>query len=214
MFGMPAGSALGQIIHELTQDHERTHLGLTGQEPPLLELLRVAVRSDVGGAAGGGGARAKVPFDPTALQLWGKVTSEVYTNWRFYHPKASKADEPTHLVQLQQVCYRVVEQGIDMQAYLLQIAMSWAKDIRDMLEPPQHIPLRGTKCPRCRFSHLEKTDEEGTTTYHTALLVHMGETPPRGECLVCGEDWVGGELMDLRADIVKALEEGEINAVS
>lgn len=205
MFGMPAGSVLAQVVHELTQPHARTHEGTAGQQPALLDLLRVAIRSDVGGAAGGGGTRSTVPFDPTALQLWGDITAEVYRNWRFHYPSPLGPD-PTPLVQLQQWC-SVVAAGEEFpQADLWQLCTGWKQAIMDMLEPPTKVALRGVTCPACKFSHLEREAADGEKTYIAALVLHASADPVRAECLVCGEDWINGELLDLSAGKLRRKE--------
>lgn len=206
MFGMPTGSALGQVVHELTQPHTRTHEGTTAQQPALLDLLRVAIRSDVGGAAGGGGTRSTVPFDPTALQLWGDITGEIYRNWRF-HCDAPLGPDPLPVEQLQRWCSHMAGVGtIEGQGDLLELCLGWREAIMDMLEPPSRIALRGVTCPACHCSHLERVAADGEVTYTAALLLHASADPVRAECLVCGEDWKNGELLDLSAGKLRPKE--------
>lgn len=197
MFGMPAGSALGEVVHELTQAHDRTHAGVTGQEPALLDLLRVAIKSDVGGAEGGGGGqRASVPFDPIALELWDSVNRESF-RW-FNGGPAYRALPITS--RLQHYASHLAGVGtIEGQGDLLALCLGWKREIRDMFEPPTRVSLRGVTCPACSMDHLTKVAADGEKTYTAALLIHVSEDPVRAECLVCGEDWLNGELLDLVA---------------
>lgn len=197
MFGMPAGSALGEVVHELTRPHLRTHDGRTGHEPALLDLLRVAIKSDVGGAAGGGGGqRATIPFDPVALQLWGNIAGDI-AEWVDNDPEYRSM---TLIGKLQKLTSHLAGVGtVEGQADLLKHCLEWHKAIRELLEPPTRISLRGVECPRCHCDHVETQAPNGERTYNSAIVIHASEKPVRAECRVCGEDWLNGELLDLKA---------------
>ena len=204
MFGMPAGSALGQAVHELTQPHLRTHGGITGHQPPLLDLLRVAIKSDVGGAAGGGGGqRASVPFDPIALEMWDRFNTE---SLRWFNGGPEYRALPI-TSRLQHYASHMAGVGtIEGQADLLALCLEWKRQIMDMFEPPTRVALRGVTCPSCKMDHLTKVAEDGEKTYIAAILIHVSEDPVRAECLVCGEAWHNGELLDLSAGKLRPKE--------
>jgi hypothetical protein len=196
MFGLPPGSSLAEVVHELTATHIRTVGELSGPEPPLLQMLERAIASDTSGASGsGGGTRSGAPVDVIALTLWTEISQCVGEHWP-YRGDLSRAGVP---LSERLVIWTQHLAGSTSEVHLLEMCLYWRKSIRDLLEPPKSIPLRGHQCPKCRKFWAASLDSDGRMTWIPAILVHLSEDPVRAECRSCDGEWRGGELVDLGA---------------
>lgn len=194
MFGMPDSALLSQAVADLTRSHERTAGEHTGQEPALLDLLEVAIKSDTSGASGGGGStRAASPMDVTALHLWQTIAQTIGEFWpgrgQLSHAKLPQKDRLTWWAE--------TVAGTDNEVHLLEMCDYWIGQIRDLLEPPKRVPLRGAQCARCREYQVLGHNPDGERVYGPCLLAHLSETPVRIECLGCGGQWYDGEMLEL-----------------
>lgn len=200
MYGLPAEAPLSRVIADLCRPHTRTvqleEGPVTGQEEPLLDLLRKAVASDSGrGSAPGGGSSASAPVDAGALTLWTDISGVINAHWPGRGNLFMQHASLIHRLE----CWTTDVAGGPDEPHLLEMALYWRRQIRDLLEPPQRVPLRGMSCPACQHTHVEQTDPDGGVIYNVSLLAHMSEETIWAECLVCGTEWVGGALLDLRA---------------
>lgn len=188
MFGLPNHAPLSQVVHELTESHRHTYGRLTGIEPGLLQLLRDAVASSSGrGSAPGGGSKASAPLDATALTLWESIAGTVDAHWPGRldrHPV-----DPPVPYKLQRWVAAVA--GTEDEVHLLEMATWWRKQIRDLLDPPQVIPLRGVACKVCGHDQVAEADPEGHLVVRPALTAYASECPMRVQCGACTAEWVG-----------------------
>ena len=195
MYGLPNHAPLSQVVHELTEAHHHTYGTLSGIEPGLLKLLRDAVSSSSGrGSAPGGGSKASAPVDATALTLWESICGTVDAHWpgrMQLHP------EPPVQVKLQQWVAAVA--GTENEVHLLEMATWWRRQIRDLLNPPQVIPLRGVACKVCGHSQVSTLDPDGGTVLLPALTAYASENPMRVSCAACETDWCGELAIQLLA---------------
>jgi hypothetical protein len=200
VYGLPADAPLSRVVSDLCQPHSRTvqleEGPVTGQEEPLLSLLERAIAADSGrGSASGGGSSASAPVDAGALTLWTDISAVVGAHWP---GRGDLLRQHTPLIERLEAWTRVTADTPN-EEHLLEMCRYWTKQIRDLLEPPKRVPLRGMTCPACECTHVEEHDADGGVIYNVSLLAHMSEEEIRAECLVCGTEWVGGELLDLRA---------------
>lgn len=182
MFGLPDRAPLSNATAQLTRAHRRrvdTGFDINiGTEPPLLFLLRDAVTADDGAEGGAGGGKPSSPADVTALLLHETILQEVNEWW----PGTGVADrKDTSLVDRLEEAVSFAAGRPDAEAGLLEKCWEWTGAIRNMLEPPKKVHLRGVSCPFCDKTHVSNTNADGETTYIAALLVHPGELPPRAE---------------------------------
>lgn len=186
------------VVDELTQDHPRTvpHSDgtVTGREPGLLVLLERAIASDTGrGSASGGGSTPSAPIDPGALVLWDTIQKVVGEWW----PGAGDpGQKDTPLPRRLRSWAREVP--LEKRGYLLEMCLHWRGEIRNLLEPPKQVPLRGWACLQCG-EEWAWVPRGGEIVRVYALLTHLEETPVRTECRNCGHLIFGGELLDLKA---------------
>lgn len=194
MFGLPKGNPLRDVVVELTRDHDRSVGVTTGQEPPLLSLLEVAIKADTSGASGGSGrSKNSAPLDVTALSLWEEIARVVQNNWP---GRGLPAYKNQHLIDRLTWWTNQVS-GTENEVHLLEFCVYWRRAIRDLLEPPRRVELRGMTCPECKASWIRQLEAElQHTTYKPAMLVHMSEDPVRVECLACNVMWQGWEALE------------------
>ncbi len=194
MFGLPNGNPLSEVVLELTRDHPRCVGELSGTEPPLLRLLEVAIKADTSGASGGSGRSvASAPLDVTALSLWEEIREVIGNHWP---GKGDLSLSTTHMIDRLEWWTNSLA-GSENEAHLLEYCVYWRTAIRDLLEPPTVVELRGVECPDCKTRWLVHEDETGNT-YKPPLRVHMSETPVRVECLYCDTSTLGWESVKIR----------------
>lgn len=181
-------------LHELTQTHERTVGEVTGPEPALLVLLQRAIASNFKTEGGNGRSRNSAPLDVTALTLWQEIAATVAEHWP---GRGDLLLDPAPLIA-RLLLWSEHTKGTADDVHLFEMCAYWHSRIRDLLEPVRPVSLRGTRCPSCFHDQARLVQDEGTV-YIPALLVHLSETPVRAECLVCTNEWLGGELVDLGA---------------
>lgn len=189
MFGLPNDAPLSQVVHELTEAHTHTYGGLTGIEPGLLHLLRqaVATSSGRGSAPGGSGSKASAPVDAAALTLWESISGTVDAHW----PGRTQRYEQDPSVQFKLQRWTAVVAGTENEVHLLEMATWWRKQIRDLLNPPQVIPLRGVGCKMCGCQAVTQIDLDGGTVVQPALTAYASENPMRVVCGACSTEWQG-----------------------
>lgn len=200
LYGMPDTAELSRAVYTLARPHERVFGALSGQEPALLDLLEVAIKTDTSGASGNGGgsSRAGGPVDVNALSIWQSIHQVVAEFW------PGKG-------QLQYAHMRLIERltwwtstvaGTDDEVHLLEMCDVWTKQIRDLLEPPKRVPLRGGQCPRCKEYQVLDNDLDGNRVYQPCLIAHLSENPVRVECRACGGTWYSLDLLKLEVDVI------------
>lgn len=181
MFGLPPGNPLREAVVELTRDHTRTVGGLTGTEPPLLRLLQVAVRAGTSGAAGGAGrSKNSAPLDVTALTIWDDISECVARHWP---GRGDPTKQHIHLIDRLTWWTNTVAGG-PHEEHLLEMCTWWIAKIRNLLEPPKLIPLRGVKCLHCKETWLTEESEDGTTK-QPVLLAQISEELTHGVLVTC-----------------------------
>lgn len=187
MYGLPNSAPLSQVVQELTEAHHHSYGELSGIEPGLLILLRdaVATSSGRGSAPGGGGSKASAPVDAAALTLWDSIERTVDANWPGRYDRNSSDLLP---YKLQQWVGAVA--GTPNEVHLLEMTTWWRKQIRDLLDPPRIIAVRGAACPDCGARQVYDETLEGTTL-SPALVAYASETPMRVVCQACLLEWVG-----------------------
>lgn len=197
MFGLPNDAPLSQVVYELTEAHTHTYGGLTGIEPGLLHLLRqaVATSSGRGSAPGGSGSKASAPVDAAALTLWESISGTVDAHW----PGRTQRYEQDPAVQFKLQRWTAAVAGTENEVHLLEMATWWRKQIRDLLNPPQVIPLRGVGCKVCGHSQVATEDPDGGTVLLPALTAYASESPMRVSCAACETDWRGELAIQLLA---------------
>jgi Zn ribbon nucleic-acid-binding protein len=187
MFGLPPGNPLREVVVELTRDHPRSVDGVVGTEPPLLRLLEVAIKADTSGASGGSGrSKNSAPLDVTALSLWEEIRTTVGNNW----PGRGDLTYQNTLLIDRLTWWTNNVAGGENEHHLLEFCEYWRTSIRNLLEPPKRVPLRGAQCPACKETWFLKSEADPReTVYVPVLLAWASESPLRVECLACGENF-------------------------
>lgn len=195
LYGMPDTAELSKAVALLTSPHTRTVDGVCGMEPALLDLLEVAIKTDTSGASGSGGgsARAGAPVDVNALSIWQSIYGTV---GEFWPGKGDLSHARMRLVD-RLTWWTSTVAGTADEVHLLEMCDYWAGQIRDLLEPPKRVPIRGGQCPRCKEYQVLGTDPDGQRVYQPCLLAHLSEDPVRVECRGCGGTWYGSTQLQL-----------------
>lgn len=196
---MPDTAPLSQAVHLLVRPHARTAGELAGVEPALLDLLEVAIKSDTSGASGSGGStKAGSPMDVNALHLWQTIYGCVGEFW----PGKGQLTHAALPLKARLQWWTETVAGTDDEVHLLEMCEYWASQIRDLLEPPKRVPVRGGQCPRCKEHQVLETDPDGQRVYQPCLLAHLSENPVRVECRGCGGTWYGLGTLEMELDFL------------
>lgn len=179
------------VADKLTVDHLRVLPGgeLVGMEYALLDQLCEAVGSSTGrgSAPGGGASGSKAPLDLGAMALTETISREVPA----HIPGATLADRMrVHLYALGDEDYATLEPTL----------VGWEARIRDLLDPPTQVALRGVSCAHCDYDKVLLPDphEPGAELQSPAVLVSIA---PRlsALCRVCGAEYDSAGLHLLRS---------------
>jgi hypothetical protein len=191
---MPSSNPLSQAVAELCQLHQATdRQGFSGQEAPLLRMLELAIGSDMGRGSLSGVGGANGVLNLGALELWQSIH---HTVGEFWPGKGNLAMAKTHLIHRLELWTTAVA-NTDDAPHLLELCLWWASQVRDLLDPPKRVPIRGGQCPRCSEYQVLGTNPDGERVYVPCLLAHLSEEPVRVECLGCGGQWYDGNLLAL-----------------
>lgn len=193
MFGLPDSNALSQAVALLTRQHTHTTQGITGVEQALLAQLERAIGSDQGRGSVSGVSGASGVLNLSALELWQGITQVVGDFWP---GKGDLAQAKTHLVPRLEA-WASATAGTEYEPHLTELCGVWAQRIRDLLDPPKQVPIRGGQCPRCKEYQVLGTDPDGQRVYQPCLLAHTSEDPLRVECRGCGGTWYGNTQLEL-----------------
>jgi hypothetical protein len=198
---MPDHAALSQAVFVLTKPHTRTLAEHTGQEPALLDLLEVAIKTDTSGATGNGsGTRAGGPVDVNALSIRQDIWNVVAEFW----PGKGRIEYAHMRLKERLIWWTSTLAGTENEVHLLEMCEIWTGRIRDLLEPPKRVPLRGAQCPRCKENQVLETDLDGHRVYQPTMVAHLSETPARVECRACGGTWYNLEFLGLEVAVALA----------
>ena len=196
MFGLPPGNHLREAVVVLTRDHDRTVDGNTGTEPALLRLLEAAIKADTSGAGGGPGRnKNSAPLDVTALSLWEEIAGVVGTYWP---GRGDPKHKNQHLIDRLTWWTNTVA-GTEYEIHLAEFGTYWVRQIRDLLDPPKIVELRGTACPNCKESWIREL-QELETTFRPSVTINMSEDPVRLECRACGHLVFGFDMIKETAE--------------
>lgn len=199
MYGLADTAPLSRVVHELCHTHEHTAGEHTGQEPALLAMLEVAIGSDRGRGSVSGVSGASGVLNLGALTLWGEITRCVGAFWP---GRGDLTQAGTHLIRRLELWTETVT-GTEDEVHLQEMCDFWASEIRNLLDPPKRVPVRGGQCPRCKEHQVLGTNPEGERVYVPCLLAHLSEDPMRVECLGCGGTWYGNTVLSM-LDLVLA----------
>jgi hypothetical protein len=195
MFGLPDGAALSRVVFELCRVHPRTVDEHHGLEAPLLHMLERAIGSDQGRGSVSGVSGASGVLNLGALDLWRSIGDTVGAHWP---GRGDLSQAKTHLIQRLEL-WTASLAGTDEEVHLLEMAHYWHSSIRNLLEPPKEVPLRGVTCPTCKQDRVLVLDPDGGTIYQPPLLAYLSETPVRVECRGCTGTWFGHDLSFIAA---------------
>lgn len=194
MYGMPNGNPLSKAVAVLCQPHQATHPdGYSGEEEPLLRILEGAIGSDQGRGSVSGVSGASGVLNLSALELWQSIHRTV---GEFWPGRGDLAQAKAHLIKRLEA-WTLQVAGTAHEPHLTEMCDYWAQQIRDLLDPPKRVPIRGGQCPRCKGHQVLGTDPDGQRVYQPTLLAHISEDPVRVECLGCGGTWYGNTQLAL-----------------
>ena len=195
MFGMPDHAPLSRVVFDLCRVHPRTVGEHHGLEAPLLYLLERAIASDQGRGSVSGVSGASGVLNLAALELWQAVSASIGENWP---GRGDLAQAKTPVISRLETWASSLA-GSDEEVYLLEMCHYWRGQIRDLLEPPKEVPLRGISCPTCKQDRILMQDPDGGSVYQPPLLAYLSEDPIRVECRGCTGTWLGTDLQFIGA---------------
>ena len=213
-------SDVARAVERLTQTHT-VHLdGAEYECAPLLEQLREAISSSMGGGSGGGGGAGGNLLNFTALELLeliDGITRGWLREWHIDHggELTEAMQRLPHAIQAQHAAGAIDD---DFRERLDAEFGKWVWQIEDLFDPPHQKELTAP-CPECGERHhlVQEKDEDGhviDTRQQAAVSIPI----KRGraviaECRNCGAMWateselVGlAEAMGLEVDVVALRE--------
>lgn len=187
MFGLPDGAALSKVVFELCRVHPRTVGDTTGLEAPLLHMLQVAIGSSQGAGSVSGASGSSGVLNLAALELWRGISAVVGEHWP---GRGDLAQSRVPVIpRLEQWVGSLA--GTDDEVYLLDLCHTWHEAIRNLLEPPKEVPLRGVGCPSCKQDRVLLENQDREFVYQPPLMAYLSETPVRVTCRGCAGTWFG-----------------------
>jgi len=194
VYGLPSANALSQAVQVLCKQHHATdRQGFQGQEAPLLRMLELSIGSGMGKGSVSGVSGANGVLNLGALELWQAIHRTVD---EFWPGRGNLAMAKLHLIPRLELWTTQVG-GTENEPHLLEMCAYWAQQIRDLLDPPKLVPIRGGQCPRCQEHQVLGTNPDGERVFGPCLLAHLSEEPVRVECLGCGGQWYDGNMLAL-----------------
>lgn len=117
-------------------------------DPPLLEELRKAIGSDIGGNGGGKQARERTPIDLAAFQLYDRIDGGIRSWLADLGDRPGRDILPEQALRTWYVLWSARPANAALRNRFQVILDGWADDIRDKLDPPTRIEITAP-CPMC-----------------------------------------------------------------
>lgn len=172
---------------ELTDAHLTTHAGQIVQEMSLLAQLKEAYSMNAGSGRGSATLKNELGlYSLRASMLHTEIATKAEELWR------GRGRRTLGRVSLEEKLKDIAQHTTDV-TVTLELFESWAEAIRELYVRREDI---FAVCPDCGEYAIEELDDEGTTTYRTALnrVVDKAEA----NCNACGTRWSGLDaVMDL-----------------
>ena len=170
---------------------------------PLLVQLQDAVTSAIGNGGGGGTATGSVLNDEAWYRL-SLIRTQLGDWCRMVDVRPTRTDAVKDL-RAWHVAF--LSRNLDPRGYTRMLE-GWAVTIRDLLDPPKRVPLRGA-CPVCSADHWFGVD--GSRRASPVAVEYDYANPyrsVRAVCRVvgCGTEWTGVEAVE---ELVAEMTEGD-----
>jgi hypothetical protein len=173
------------------------------QDAHLLEQLRQAITSNIGGIGGAGkAARERTPLDVAAFQLYEAIDGRARAWLLDCGVRPSSAADAAEVIRRWYVLWKVKPKEDAAITAHTAILARWATQIRDLLDPPTKQELT-VHCPVC--GNMWATIGTGEETESVrALWAFWRENPDDSYalCRSCDKVWAGvGMMRRLRIQI-------------
>lgn len=156
----------------------------------LLEELRLAVVSNIGGGSGGSkAARERTPLDVTAFNLLEQIDGRV-RSWVDEFGESRSGGLEWVLRRWYALFTRYPREGA-VEGRYVGILSGWAQQIEDLIDPPARQEIT-SPCPEC--GQLWVTKGQGSDTESIRALWASWRTNPEdsdASCQGCGKVWHG-----------------------
>ena len=204
-----------EAINRLTQPNpvplmqkEIAELGIAARmfkrtDPSLLDQLRAAITSDIGGTGAGAQlARERTPLDVIAFSLYEQIDGHIRAWMLDAGIRPSNKANPSDILRRWFILYgqKQVEDA-DVHRHIL-VVERWVTAIEDILDPPTRQELTQA-CPKCDRRWV--TVGEGEETQSRAALWAVWRADPDlsyATCVGCDSTWLGvGNMRLLRIQL-------------
>jgi hypothetical protein len=167
-------------------------------QPALLDMLRVAIHSDIGGTTRGGAAAAeRNVIDPKAFSLYEHIDGAARSWWKDLSKRAPSKDLKDLVRELAGLAKAMhASRQIDplTAARLEEQFEGWRTQIWQIFDPPVVKEILGT-CPKCDARWVFAEDGGKSSAI---ILYYVKSEDPEAKCQRCNAVWVGvKELREL-----------------
>lgn len=200
---MSADPELIDLINELTQPiRVDVWQGMTKHvrtDPPLLDQLKAAVTSNVGGAGGGSkAARERTPLDVIAFTLLEQIDGQV----RAWLKDAGEpwAGDISPLLRAWYVMHTRYERPKSDRHF--GIVARWVASIHDLIDPPTRQEIT-SPCPNCGQTWVTRGQGNDAESLRALWALWRGNAEDSAaHCEGCGKTWKGvSQMRSLRIAI-------------
>ncbi|MET4780824.1 hypothetical protein [Glaciihabitans sp. UYNi722] len=187
-------------------------------DPPLLDWLREAIVSNMGGSGGGRQARERTPMAVGAFTLYEDIDGRIRSWMMEAGGTPIKAITPTQIIRSWYALWQTSNPTDHRRDAYSGIMEGWADAIRDNLDPPKKIEITAP-CPICGQEWINiglklldgQDDPDDVERVRTLIAVERDNiNESYAICKACDKVWKGvGQMRWLRiaiddADATKA----------
>lgn len=179
-------------------------------DPPLLEDLRDAIGSNIGGSGGGKQARERTPIDLAAFQVYERIDGTIRAWLADLGARPGKDVLPERALRSWYVLWSARAANAVLEPRFRVILDGWADEIRDKLDPPNRIEITAP-CPVCgqewkNIGLKLDTGEDDPDDVERVRVLNAVERESLSDsyamCSACGTVWFGvSRMRELRIAI-------------
>lgn len=164
-------------------------------DQPLLEQIRAAISSDIGGGGGGKPARERTPMDIGAFTIHETIDGRVRSWLEDCGGRAGKDLTPGQVLRTWYTLWTAQRREPGIVGAFTNIIDGWVAQIRDHLDPPNPIELRWP-CPLCGVEWRSTGEGAGMDTSRVLWAMERETLEESyGVCRACTKVWRGVSQM-------------------
>ena len=168
-------------------------------DEPLLEQLRVAIHSNIGGGGGGKPARERTPLDVGAFALYEDIDGRIRSWMGEMGGKVGKSLTPVQVLRTWYTLWTSGQHEPQLTDSYTRAIEGWGQQIKDKLDPPPSFEIT-SKCPVCGQEWIIVGVGESKESVRVLSAVERENMDDSyAVCRACNKVWRGiGQMRQLR----------------